>query len=93
MRDASTYRGARRNRCIRELKSVWGPEFYYARFDQSALKREKATNQKRKAATSHGGVHMLLRRGDYGAAVRSFFKKGTAGGESAPRAKAAGRGQ
>jgi hypothetical protein len=29
-RAASTYRGARRNECLRtEPKSVWGPDWYY----------------------------------------------------------------
>ena len=29
-RHASTYRGARRNECLRgEIKSVWGPDWYY----------------------------------------------------------------
>ena len=35
MRAASTYRKARRNRCLRELKTTWGPEFYYARAEEA----------------------------------------------------------
>lgn len=28
-RAASTYRGERRNRVLRELKTTWGPQHYY----------------------------------------------------------------
>lgn len=28
-RPSGSYRGARRNLCLRELKTTWGPEFYY----------------------------------------------------------------
>lgn len=29
MRSADTYRGARRNKCLRELKTVWNQTWYY----------------------------------------------------------------
>ncbi|HVM96155.1 MAG TPA: hypothetical protein VMT89_07185 [Candidatus Acidoferrales bacterium] len=48
MRDGSTYRGARRNKCLRELKTVWGPHWYYEGHGQTA--RHKQRSQKKKAA-------------------------------------------
>jgi len=38
-RDPSTYRAARRNLALRTLKTVWGPEFYYAGHRLTAHKR------------------------------------------------------
>lgn len=32
-RAASTYRGARRNLVLRDLKTVWGPDWYYKQHD------------------------------------------------------------
>jgi hypothetical protein len=36
MRAASTYRGYRRNVCLRELKTTWGPRFYYEKHNRGA---------------------------------------------------------
>jgi hypothetical protein len=99
-RDASTYRGARRNRCIRKEKMVWGPAWYYSAHDNAhayprgfvgdtrAARYLPAEKQERKPATTTGGTHEFIRRGDYAGAVKAFFgNRGAAG-----RVKASGRG-
>lgn len=88
-RDASTYRGARRNYCIRERKMMWGPDWYYSGHNKDAHKVIPWDGRaKRKAPTTTSGVHELLKRGDYAGAVRRFFKRPTV----LERAKASGRG-
>lgn len=38
-RPAASYRGARRNYALRELKTVWGPEYYYAKHRANYIRR------------------------------------------------------
>lgn len=99
MRDASTYRGARRNRCIRLERCMWGPEWYYDSHrnnprwaiaagkappnNQSPIYMPRQAREGRKPATTSNAVHALLRRGDYAGAVRQFFSR---------KGKASGRG-
>jgi hypothetical protein len=73
-RDASTYRGSRRNACLRERpKSTWGPDWYYSAHNKDVHRYEPAMRVTRKKATTSGGVHELLKRGDYAGATRAFF--------------------
>jgi len=75
MRDGSTYRGARRNKCLRELKTVWGPHWYYEKHDRSSEKIGDAKRAKKlrlkqirretvvKARRAMSAVGSFLRRG------------------------------
>jgi hypothetical protein len=90
MRAKETYRGYRRNQCIRVEHGVWGPDWYYTRHRKEAHKTIPAERVKRKLATTSGGVHEFLRRRDYAGAVKHFFKRG--GGERRTKATGLGRG-
>lgn len=97
-RDGSTYRGARRNECIRgETKFVWGPDWYYSRHrnpctgtlrdpDRVAAVYAPAQRYQRKKATTTNIVHQLLKRGDYAGAMRAVY------GGKGERVRASGRG-
>ncbi len=74
-RDQATYRSARRNRCIRQEHGVWGSDWYYVQHKKEVHRYEPAMKQERKVATTSGGVHELLKRGDYAGAVRKFFNR------------------
>lgn len=101
-REASTYRGARRNFCIRDRKMVWGPDWYYGQHRNVpdwALEKVGRNNNRpiyiqaqrveRKSRTGKGGIHELLRRGDYAGAIRKAF----GGWREGSRVKASGRGE
>lgn len=100
-RDASTYRGARRNYCIRERHLMWGPDWYYKAHTNAPRWAEAqvgSNNQRaiyipaeramKKRETGKGGIHELLKRGDYAGAIRRAF-----GGWRQGRVKASGRGE
>jgi hypothetical protein len=90
-RDRSTYRSSRRNYCIRELKTVWGPNWYYKDhrnapewwvdgnpYHSSANQNPihiPAKKVERKQALGKGDIHAMLKRGDYAAAVRKMYDR------------------
>lgn len=98
-RDAQTYRGARRNACIRELKGEWGPAWYYTqhrnaprwaqvqgvvdRNNQAPIYVPREKIERKKGDPRGSAIHALIRGGRYAEAVRAFFSR---------KGKASGRG-
>lgn len=40
-READSYRGARRNKVLRELKTTWGPQHYYEAHHRPKRKKQR----------------------------------------------------
>lgn len=90
-RDPATYRGARRNRCLRELKTTWGPKFYYAghdydylvnlgRYKRATILRQEPSRYHPSAALKRAFPKVMERAARFAARI-------------ATRARSAGRGQ
>jgi hypothetical protein len=85
-RAAETYRGARRNACIRELKGVWGPSWYYSKHN-AKYRRGTALSK------TPSRYHPLQVIGDFlKSKGKSSPGKKVGMSAGAPRARSAGRG-
>lgn len=96
-RDASTYRGSRRNYC-HEQRMMWGPNWYYGEHSAKYLTHEDWKKRSSARAELHKQHVKSLREMAISATVaaksliqRFSGRKGMAAG--APRARSAGRGQ